>query len=855
MAILRMRQADGTWVEIPALIGPRGEKGESGVYVGSNTPPEGYDIWLNPNGEPTSTEDWEFDLESGATETKTVVVVGSDDSSQSGKLGILRFKQADGTWSEIPALVGKSAYAYAKDGGYTGTEAEFAAGFNAVPDIADKIDNYLDAIKGEAPPIACDASGSLITLEDASNRRLLGLKLYGKTTQDGTPTPEAPVELVSAGASGAINTTVCGKNLVDVFNDKLNLGRSGADYSGSSYEHRDYINKVADDGTVTVDISGTVTYGLGFTKKLLKGQTVTISFNVLSVGTSGNGLTLNIYDTENYSSYKRRTVTKETGVVSTTFTADADSTYQFGWYVGSGTMPCGAQFNKLQLEFGNLATSAIEYEPYKTAQTITANTPNGLSSIGDVMDEIDFARGKYVQRVGRIDSYAGEEIPGAYMSTTGELSEGAAVLYVLAEPIETDLSAEELASYSALHTNELNTTVYNDGGAWMELQYVTDTKSYIHNVVSDKPVSTGSPHTVVTNGALNAMLLLAEDYFKWAYNNSGSSPLVYGGAEEDNSLWYRDMAPVLTDDGVEQYTINCSGFVNVLLQAVPFGKSRYALGADAENYHEAWAYRFDDTARHGDMRETHTLYGKPVEGNNVGGVFTYDLYRYAEEHGFAYEVADDLSNVRPGDVLFVSDPAYPERYKGIVHCALCLCVDRTRRIATLLHSTTATRKIPETGEELPVGICFANFAMTARDYKYGARFPLGDASKAELVSCNTEMVNKTVSLDNVDRGIYTFVVKGKFSSNPRLYFTYAGSTKSDYLTMLSVDDNTCVLTRYLPEATTALSVKPGSDGSLFDVESVAVYHGYAYPHGHDDQIGMRMRLQKIERAISELTEE
>ena len=40
---------------------------------------------------------------------------------------ILKVRDADGTVHEIYALQGKSAYQYAQEGGYTGTEAEFAA--------------------------------------------------------------------------------------------------------------------------------------------------------------------------------------------------------------------------------------------------------------------------------------------------------------------------------------------------------------------------------------------------------------------------------------------------------------------------------------------------------------------------------------------------------------------------------------------------------------------------------------------------------------------------------------------------------------------------------------------------------
>lgn len=51
----------------------KGEQGDPGVYVGSETPPEDATVWVDPNGEPTSTEKWVFTLEDGTTVTKTVV--------------------------------------------------------------------------------------------------------------------------------------------------------------------------------------------------------------------------------------------------------------------------------------------------------------------------------------------------------------------------------------------------------------------------------------------------------------------------------------------------------------------------------------------------------------------------------------------------------------------------------------------------------------------------------------------------------------------------------------------------------------------------------------------------------------
>ena len=58
------------------------------------------------------------------------------------------------------------------------------------------------------------------------------------------------------------------------------------------------------------------------------------------------------------------------------------------------------------------------------------------------------------------------------------------VMYVLAIPIETPLSEEELAAYANLHTYKDNTTVSNDAGAWMDLEYVMDAKKYIDSLVA-----------------------------------------------------------------------------------------------------------------------------------------------------------------------------------------------------------------------------------------------------------------------------------------------------------------------------------------------------------------------------------
>lgn len=59
------------------------------------------------------------------------------------------------------------------------------------------------------------------------------------------------------------------------------------------------------------------------------------------------------------------------------------------------------------------------------------------------------------------------------------------VEYVLATPIETALTAEELVIFGDLHSNYLNTTILNDAGATMEVKYNEDLKMYADEIVQD----------------------------------------------------------------------------------------------------------------------------------------------------------------------------------------------------------------------------------------------------------------------------------------------------------------------------------------------------------------------------------
>ena len=334
--------------------------------------------------------------------------------------------------------------------------------------------------------------GANITLDDAIEMSLVGLRVFGKTTQDGTPTPDAPVDLVSAGNSGSITVNVTGKNLWDHSNDIADLA-SLSGWGTDIWRNLAVIRTMKPKTTYTMKCKVTClsvpNYASVYSDQC--------GFVLYTNQNSGNN-TLMALDMG-----KGVLVSGEQRILKGTFTtpedvSDTSKNYRILYYTqrllqeDGKAVYANIRVDDVQLEEGGIAT---EYEPHKKQMLITS-TPNSLPGVpvasgGNytdangqqwICDEIDFARGVYVRRIGVIESYNGEEITNAYMSTTGELTTGAKVIYVLDKPVETPLSEEELAAYASLHTYRGNTTVTNDAGAWMELEYVMDAKKYIDSL-------------------------------------------------------------------------------------------------------------------------------------------------------------------------------------------------------------------------------------------------------------------------------------------------------------------------------------------------------------------------------------
>lgn len=70
----------------------------------------------------------------------------------------------------------------------------------------------ISAVKARQNFLIGSETGNPIAVDDAFSAPLCGLTVYGRSTQDGTPTPDAPVPIVSAGDGGSVVVTLSDGN-------------------------------------------------------------------------------------------------------------------------------------------------------------------------------------------------------------------------------------------------------------------------------------------------------------------------------------------------------------------------------------------------------------------------------------------------------------------------------------------------------------------------------------------------------------------------------------------------------------------------------------------------------------------
>lgn len=402
--------------------------------------------------------------------------------------------------------------------------------------------------QGKADSIVETAQGETMTLTDSSDKLFRGLRVFGKSAQDGTPTPEAPIPIVSAGEDGSIEVKVTGKNLLTGRLYYIDYSMGAGFIKNENEVSLPYAPKSETSGIgYVIPCAPEKHYAFSVTNPNENAVVAISEYKTLEDAKNKENA-IGFVVPSSASPYKSVYTSKGNGVLVCWIAGK--------WTDGKTTIHECTESELLQLEIGSEATT---YEPPRIPQSLTLATPNGLPGVpvskdGNytdsngqqwVCDEIDLARGKYVQRVLllKFDSnspfdlqsintnnianfayglskksrsgsegicnrlkqsaklIANETNEGVHISesvifirlkttrasTVEELKQFLAnnptdVLYQIATPIERDLTPEELAAYSSLHANCPTTVITNDAGAHMEVSYVADTGTYIRNM-------------------------------------------------------------------------------------------------------------------------------------------------------------------------------------------------------------------------------------------------------------------------------------------------------------------------------------------------------------------------------------
>lgn len=369
-----------------------------------------------------------------------------------------------------------------------------------------------DTAENVAPPVIAQATGMAIVATDSADRLLRGLTVYGKTTQDGTPSEDAPVEMQSVGGAGDIVVSVLaglpegGTDRIAIIRQPrgvtvaagevatfgvLAVGRgltyqweywNKATWNNSAstgndtdtvtftakayhdgYKYRCLITDASGNTVRTDEVTLTIGEASGSDDGAADTQTATISIAdaLRGVPVSGNDATYTDADGQGWIAdtveYDAETGTAQLirRVANVTYFGGADENWVKG---GSGSYFAIKRADKSSASHGlcthypGLAINAGEYKVGFTAAT-----------------DKEYIRFR----------------PTGYADMTGDQwrarleASPVTVLYALAEPVTMPITGDELTALAQLRSRYPATTIYNDAGAQMVVRYVADTKNYV----------------------------------------------------------------------------------------------------------------------------------------------------------------------------------------------------------------------------------------------------------------------------------------------------------------------------------------------------------------------------------------
>lgn len=374
----------------------------------------------------------------------------------------------------------------------------------------------ISAVKVRQNILVGTETGNPIAVDDAFSAPLCGLTVYGRSTQDGTPTPDAPVPIVSAGDSGSVAVKVTGANVLEgtapggrasqfgvtyTVNENGVLVTGTATSDSSFYLHKDKTSRLTH-GTyylTTKGLSASAVLNFFYVGKItsdVQNQQVVLTKDVeyslilqLQKGVTAN-TTVQVSLTRNtitaYSPYREQLLTLSTpnGLPGIPVTSGGNYTDQSGqqWICDEVDLERGVRVQRVYKvdvdgenakfvqagDYANLVPRGIPIALYNQDQKIYAtSTFTNLSWFYNTVN------GQFLYLIA---ANLSDQLNASCKKQLGK------VYYALATPIETPLTPDEIAAYKALSTYGPDTVVQAGDGAGIKLDYQRDVNLVVKNL-------------------------------------------------------------------------------------------------------------------------------------------------------------------------------------------------------------------------------------------------------------------------------------------------------------------------------------------------------------------------------------
>ena len=472
---------------------------ETGEYVDTTTKAQGAQGNKGDTGDPGPQG------ETGATPQLTIGTVTTLEPGEDAtanitgtaeapvlNFGIPKGEQGDGSTSgsDLPATT-------AADSGKAPTVNAAGTGYELTGPYAPLSAAIIETVKGN--PAVCN---------DGVAWGLQGLKVYGKSTQFTTTGAQLFKPFTELHKVSIPDGWTFGDPF-PIDTDGYYLGMTTNGYWAEDHLSKFEYNSDDDSYTISNDSSG---YGYGIVVDLTNIDNLIWSFasptflnnkvgcsildesgNIITYNTNINIPEISSVEGAKYLLLVLRPENEEITYVKPMLNTGSTS---LPWEPYTGGMPSPSpEYPQEILSAGDEGEISITVsDSGEQSQSLTFSTPDGLPGIpvdsgGNFVDADgqqwicnyrNYDAKKDIKAIEYIASYNDESVGDIWMSTTGQLTVGASVLYTLDTPIETPIPADELAAYRSLHTYDGTTVLTPDNAlASLEVDYIVKPKAYI----------------------------------------------------------------------------------------------------------------------------------------------------------------------------------------------------------------------------------------------------------------------------------------------------------------------------------------------------------------------------------------